>query len=67
MAVTTNVPQVTWGDTGFQIPTTAQVLAGVEEDINSAFGGNLNMALDTPQGNWRHPKRRLSTTPISFS
>lgn len=46
----TNVPIPTFGPTGFIIPSTTAVLAGVQEDINQAFGGNLNPALDTPQG-----------------
>lgn len=46
----TNVPSPTFGPNGFIIPSTSDVLAGVEEDINDAFGGNLNQALSTPQG-----------------
>lgn len=48
--VTTNVPKPEWTQTGFIIPATADVLAGVQEDINAAFGGNLNQNLETPQG-----------------
>jgi len=48
--MTTNVPPVTFGDTGPQAPSTAAVLAGVEADINAAFGGGLNMDPATPQG-----------------
>lgn len=48
--MTTNVPQPTFGDTGFIVPSAAAILEGVLKDINSAFGGNLNTALDTPQG-----------------
>ncbi|NTF54937.1 hypothetical protein G6L12_08525 [Agrobacterium rhizogenes] len=50
MVVSTNVPSVQWTDNGFTIPSAAEVLAGVTSDINSAFGGNLNPALNTPQG-----------------
>jgi hypothetical protein len=50
MVDTTNVPPPQWTDTGFLIPSAADVLAGVTEDINEAFGGGLNPALDTPQG-----------------
>jgi hypothetical protein len=46
----TNVPQPTLGATGFIAPTEAAVLAGVFSDWNAAFGGNLNPALSTPQG-----------------
>lgn len=47
---TTNVPPITWTATGIVVPTEAAVLAGVQADYNAAFGGNLNPALNTPQG-----------------
>ena len=47
---TTNVPPPVLGPTGFIIPTDAEILAGVQADINAAFGGNVNPALNTPQG-----------------
>ncbi|WP_267550396.1 baseplate J/gp47 family protein [Rhizobium rhizogenes] len=50
MTVTTNVPGPTFGPSGFLIPSAQTVLDGVTEDINTAFGGNLNPALNTPQG-----------------
>jgi hypothetical protein len=57
MAVTTNVPAPTFGPTGFIVPSTVTVLAAVQEDINQAFGGNLNFTTtdgsatnSTPQG-----------------
>ena len=46
----TAVPFPTFGATGFIAPTEAAILAGVQQDINAAFGGNLNPALNTPQG-----------------
>ncbi len=46
----TNVPAPQWTNTGFAIPATTDILAGVQADINTAFGGELNMALSTPQG-----------------
>lgn len=48
--VNTNVPPVTFGTSGFIMPTDAAILAGVQADISGAFGGNLNPALNTPQG-----------------
>ena len=48
--MSTNVPQPTLGATGFIVPTEAAVLAGAQQDWNAAFGGNLNPALSTPQG-----------------
>jgi hypothetical protein len=48
--MTTSVPQPSFGPNGFVIPSASQVLTGVTEDINTAFGGNLNPALNTPQG-----------------
>jgi hypothetical protein len=50
MAFTTAVPPPTFGPTGFIAPTEASILAGVQADQNLAFGGNLNLGLNTPQG-----------------
>lgn len=47
---TTNVPPITFTANGFVAPTEAQILAGVQADLNAAFGGNLNPSLSTPQG-----------------
>lgn len=48
--MTTNVPQPTFGSAGFIAPAQSAILAGVQADINAAFGGNLNYSLSTPQG-----------------
>lgn len=50
MAISTNVPAPQWTDAGFIIPQATDILTGVLQDINAAFGGDLNPALDTPQG-----------------
>jgi hypothetical protein len=48
---TTNVPPITFDTgTGFQSPSGPAILAGVEADINAAFGGDLDFNLNTPQG-----------------
>lgn len=47
---TTSVPGIVWTDTGLQLPSDADILAGVQADQNAAFGGNLNQSLETPQG-----------------
>jgi hypothetical protein len=50
-APSTSVPFPTLGPAGFVAPDeTTQILPGVQSDINNAFGGNLNPALSTPQG-----------------
>lgn len=53
----TNVPLPTFGPQGFQAPTDAQILAGVQADMQAAFGGALNFSTTsgsatnpTPQG-----------------
>ena len=46
----TNVPSPTFGPLGFIAPTEAEVLAGVQADIDQAFGGGVNPDLETPQG-----------------
>lgn len=46
----TNVPSVEITDTGVFVPETSKVLAGVLQDYNAAFGGNLNItSVSTPQ------------------
>lgn len=50
MADTTSVPPVQFALTGLVLPAESAILAGVQQDLNAAFGGNLNPALNTPQG-----------------
>jgi len=45
--VGTNVPLPNFGPQGFQAPTDAQILAGVQADMNAAFGGGLNFSTST--------------------
>lgn len=44
------VPQPSFGPNGFVTPAEPDILTGVKAEINAAFGGNLNMADETPQG-----------------
>ena len=46
----TSVPNPTFDDKGFRVPTEPQVLAAVLTDLQACFGGGLNPALETPQG-----------------
>jgi uncharacterized phage protein gp47/JayE len=46
----TNVPAVVFTPEGLEVPQESAILAGVQQDYNEAFGGNLNPALNTPQG-----------------
>jgi Baseplate J-like protein len=53
----TNVPTPTFTSTGFVTPAAADIITGVQEDMNTAFGGNLNFGTTagsitnpTPQG-----------------
>ena len=48
--MSTNVPPISWTPEGVILPTDAAILAGVQSDINAAFGGGVNPALATPQG-----------------
>jgi uncharacterized phage protein gp47/JayE len=45
-----NVPPLDWTATGLVVPTQSEIFAGVFADLNAAFDGNLNPALNTPQG-----------------
>ena len=48
--MSTNVPALQWTPNGLSIPAQQAILAGVEEDINAAFGGGLGFDPTTPQG-----------------
>lgn len=48
--MSTSVPQIQFTDNGLIVPSEAAVLAGTQADFNAAFGGGLNPALTTPQG-----------------
>ena len=48
--MTTTVPPIQFTPAGLVIPSNSAILAGVQADINAAFGGGLNPALSTPQG-----------------
>ncbi len=46
----TAVPGIQFTPAGLVIPTEAEILDGVLTDYNTAFGGGMNTALETPQG-----------------
>lgn len=46
----TAVPSPTFGPQGFEAQPELAILAGVQEDLQAAFGGNLNPSPATPQG-----------------
>lgn len=48
--MTTNVPPIVWTPTGLQLPQESDILAGVLDDMDAAFGGGMNKGLTTPQG-----------------
>ena len=50
MAGTTSVPSITFTDVGFVAPSGPAILAGVQADVNGAFGNVLTYTLNTPQG-----------------
>lgn len=50
MSGSSSVPRPTFTPQGFQAPSEADILDGVQADYSAAFGGNLNPALETPQG-----------------
>lgn len=47
---TSSVPSIIFTPTGATFPDESAILAGVQADMNAAFGGNLNPSLSTPQG-----------------
>jgi hypothetical protein len=48
--MSTNVPAITWTNGAPVLPAESAILAGVQADINAAFGGGVNPGLTTPQG-----------------
>ena len=50
MASPSSVPKLKFTTAGVTVPAETDVLAGVQADMNAAFGGGLNPALETPQG-----------------
>lgn len=50
MASPSSVPKIQFTQAGLVIPAETDVLAGIQGDMNAAFGGGLNPALETPQG-----------------
>lgn len=50
MTSPSSVPKIQFTAAGVVIPAETDVLAGVQADMNAAFGGGLNPALETPQG-----------------
>lgn len=50
MSGTSSVPEPTFTAAGLAIPLESEILAGAQADLDAAFGGGLNPALETPQG-----------------
>lgn len=48
--MTTQVPDIVFSSNGVVLPQESAILAGVQADINTAFGGGVNSDLSTPQG-----------------
>lgn len=48
--MSTSVPAIVFSDDGVVLPPESAILTGVQADTNAAFGGDLNPALETPQG-----------------
>ena len=46
----TNVPAITWINGAPVLPQQTAILAGVQTDLNNAFGGGLSSAPQSPQG-----------------
>jgi len=50
MSGSSSVPVPFLGPNGYEAPPESEILPGVQADMNAAFGGGLNPALETPQG-----------------
>lgn len=49
---TSSVPSLQFTSTGITLPLESDILAGTLADMNAAFGGNMNLSLTTPQGQY---------------
>src|SRR3978361_2002620 len=45
-----SVPAPSFSTAGFVAPSKQDVFNGIQEDLNSAFGGGMNFAVDSRQG-----------------
>lgn len=63
--MTTNVPPISQGPLGWIAPAESAVLTGVQEDWNSAFGGNLNLGTTTA-GTVAPPQVQLSVSETAI-
>lgn len=61
-----NVPPVTFGADGFIIPAESAVLAGVQADINQAFGGNLNFTTSSGSAVNATPQNQLASSEAAI-
>lgn len=50
VVLVSNVPKPEFTAAGLVLPAESDILAGVQADIDSAFGGGVNASLETPQG-----------------
>lgn len=50
MSYISNIPTIEFTPQGLVLPTEREILDGVLNDLDQAFGGNLNKNLETPQG-----------------
>jgi hypothetical protein len=64
--VSTNVPLPTFGPTGFVAPSEAAILAGVQADLNAAFGGNLNFGTSSGSNTNPTPQGQLAASIASM-
>jgi hypothetical protein len=58
----TSVPLPTFGDRGFVLPDEAEILAGVQADIQAAFGGKLNFTTTTGAATNATPQGQLAAS-----
>lgn len=57
----TNVPAPTFGANGFTAPSEPAILEGVQEDIQTAFGGTLNFTTQSGSATNPTPQGQLAT------
>lgn len=67
MTSPTSVPAIQFTPTGLVVPPDSAILAGVQADMNAAFGGNLNFGTPTQPGGAPPQIQQAGTTTAIIS
>jgi hypothetical protein len=66
MSGSTSVPTPTFGPNGFVAPAESAILAGVQADLNAAFGGKLNFSTSTGSQTNATPQGQIAASTAAI-